>query len=57
MNKFMTQLDHVKEAIKQLELAIDINPDKDAEIRRDNRELDGLICILQGMVNYYENEN
>jgi len=57
MNKFMTQLDHVKEAIKHLELAIDINPDKDAEIRRDNRELEGLICILQAMVNFYENEN
>jgi hypothetical protein len=53
----MTQLDHVKEAIKHLELAIDINPDKDAEIRRDNRELEGLICILQAMVNFYENEN
>lgn len=56
MNKFMTQLDHVKEAIKHLELVIDINPDKDAEIRRDNRELEGLICILQAMVNYYSNE-
>ncbi len=53
----MTQLDHVKEAIKHLELAIDTYPDKNAEIRRDNRELDGLICILQAMVNFYENEN
>jgi len=52
----MTQLENLKEAVKHLELAIDIYPDKDAEIRRDNRELDGLICILQAIINYYENE-
>ena len=57
MNKFMTQLDHLKEGINQLELSLDTFADKDKEIRRDNRQIEGCIEVLKAMVNYYENEN
>jgi hypothetical protein len=57
MNKFMTQLDHLKEAINQLDLSLDTFADKDKEIRRNNRQIEGCIEVLKAIVNYYEYEN
>lgn len=45
--KYMTQKEHIKEAIKELELAIDTFPDKDDKIRRTNEAIYGMIATLK----------
>lgn len=49
----MTQKEEIKEAIKHLELALDIFPDKDNEIRCYNDSIDGIINVLLYLVGDY----
>ena len=53
----MTQIEHLKEAIKELELSLDTFPDKDDEIRRDNRQIEGVLEVLKAINMYYEDRN
>lgn len=46
----MNQKEHIEEAIKQLEMAIDIFPDKTDEIRFDNDLLEVIISHLKLML-------
>jgi len=46
----MTQKEHIKEAIKHLENAIDTFPDKDDMIRRTNDSLYGMISTLKILI-------
>lgn len=43
----MTQIEHIKEAIKHLQEAYDTYPDKDDQIRLYNDMLDGMIAMLK----------
>lgn len=44
---YMTHKEHIQEAIKHLDKAIDTFPDKDDKIRRTNDALDGMISTLK----------
>ena len=50
----MTIREEMKEAIKHLELAIDIYPDKDDKIRRENDAIYGMISMLHIILKDYD---
>jgi hypothetical protein len=50
----MTIREEMKEAIKHLELAIDIYPDKDDQIRRENGAIQGMIDMLHIILKEYD---
>jgi len=50
----MTIREEMKEAIKHLELAIDIYPDKDDKIRRENWAIEGMISMLHIILEEYD---
>jgi len=50
----MTIREEMREAIKHLELAIDIYPDKDDIIRRENDAIYGMISMLKIILKEYE---
>ena len=43
----MTIREEMREAIKHLELAVDVYPDKDDKIRRENDVIYGMISMLK----------
>jgi len=57
MKETITLGDHLNNAIRELELAIDTFPDKDADIRRDNRQIEGVLEVLKAINMYYEDRN
>jgi len=50
----MTIKEEMREAIKHLELAIDIYPDKDDQIRRENDAIYGMISMLKIILKEYD---